>query len=101
MREELAKIKGVRKRFCGKFQKYGWKKNWHGFSEKTICLAEVTDRTGKLFADHIWCNLTKTFEELGELKEGDVISFEATVTPYDTIARKPICFSNGMNGDIL
>jgi hypothetical protein len=82
MRTELKKIQGNRGKFNGIFEKYGSKKNWNGYPETTVLLKEIKDVNGKVVSDHLWFNLTKGFEEIGEINEGDIISFEARVKPY-------------------
>jgi hypothetical protein len=82
MRKELAQINRQRKTFTSIFEKYGSKINWHGFPEKTILLINIQDSNGKIIADHIWFKMTKGFEKLGELKEGDSVMFDARVKEY-------------------
>lgn len=82
MRKELKKIKEQRKTFVGIFQRYGSKSNWHGFPERTILLIDVKDLNGKRVTKHIWFKMTKGFEKLGELKEGEKIQFDARVKKY-------------------
>lgn len=82
MRTELKKIQNIRKTFTGIFKRYGTKTNWNGFPEKTILLIDVKDSSGKKVTDHIWFHMTKGFEKIGELQEGDVIQFDARVKEY-------------------
>jgi hypothetical protein len=82
MRVKLANINLVRKTFKGIFERYGVKTNFKGYSETTILLKDITDDNNKIVADHIWFNLTKGFEALGELKTGEIIIFDARVKPY-------------------
>ena len=42
----------------------------------------VKDTNGKKVTDHIWFSMTKGFEKLGELTEGDPIQFDARVKEY-------------------
>ena len=81
-RKGLAKIQNNRKTFTGVFKRYGTKTNWHGFPEKTILLTDIKDIVGNKLADHIWFSMTKGFEKLGELKEGDLVKFDARVKLY-------------------
>ena len=81
-RKELAKIQNNRKTFIGIFERCGTKTNWHGFPEKTILLTDIKDSIGNKVTGHIWFNITKGFEQLGELKQGDVVQFDARVKPY-------------------
>jgi hypothetical protein len=82
MRSSLKKIKDVRAKFRGTFERLGSKINWNGYSEKTILLRNVCDEDGNIVTDHLWFNQTKAFEALGFLTEGDTIEFEARVTDY-------------------
>jgi hypothetical protein len=81
MRKGLEKINGDRTKFVGIFERYGAKTNFKGYPEKTILLKNVKQGS-KCVTDHIWFSLTKGFEELGELKEGDVVEFHARVKEY-------------------
>ncbi|HTF20134.1 MAG TPA: hypothetical protein VK658_18820 [Chryseolinea sp.] len=82
MRTTLKKLDQVRKKFRGVFQREGKKTNWHGYGEPTILLRSITDDAGKVVTDHLWFNKTKSFDALGRLDQGDVIEFEARITPY-------------------
>ncbi len=82
MRTELEKIQGKRGRFYGVFERYGTKTNWKGYPENTVLLKDIKDLKGEIVSDHLWFNLTKGFEKLGEMNHGTVIAFEARVKPY-------------------
>jgi hypothetical protein len=82
MRKELSKIENERSSFIGTFKRYGTKTNYKGFPEKTILLINIKNIEGKVVSDHLWFNFTKQFEKLGELKEGDMVSFDARVKTY-------------------
>jgi hypothetical protein len=82
MRNQLEKIEDVRGSFSGTFKRYGSKTNFKGFPEKTILLVDIKDSRSKVVSDHLWFNFTKQFERLGELKEGDIVAFDARVKPY-------------------
>ncbi|HWY11337.1 MAG TPA: hypothetical protein VN026_08430 [Bacteroidia bacterium] len=82
MRNELKKIQGKRGKFYGVFERYGTKTNWKGYPEDTVLLKDIKDLTGKIVADHLWFNLTKGFEKIGQMIEGDIIQFEARAKPY-------------------
>jgi len=82
MRTGLKKINKSRRTFIGVFKRYGNKKNWHGFLEKTILLIDIKDSSGVILSDHIWFNMTDGFKKLGDLKEGDIIKFDARVKIY-------------------
>lgn len=82
MRKELSKIEEVRKEFKGEFSRYGTKNGYKGV-EETLLLKNITDENGRIITDHLWFNLTKGFKDLGELKEGDVIIFNARVKEYE------------------
>lgn len=50
---------------------------------KTFCLADIQNVEGIVLADHLWLNWRQTFSTLGELQEGQVVEFVATVTEYE------------------
>jgi hypothetical protein len=82
MREELKKIDQQRELFRGVFKKYGLKSGYRGASVETILLVDIRDGIGNLICDHLWFNLTKGFERLGALREGDMVQFGARVKKY-------------------
>lgn len=82
MRSELKKVNGKRLKFSGLFERYGSKKNWHGYPETTVLLMQIRNELGEIVSDHLWFNLTKGFEALGSLNTGDKIIFEARSKPY-------------------
>jgi len=82
MRKELKKIEEQRELFRGIFSKYGLKTNYRGPSTDTVLLVEIRDGNGAFICDHLWFNLTKGFEKLGTLRQGDIIQFEARVKKY-------------------
>jgi hypothetical protein len=82
MRQKLKKIEEQRAAFTGLFKKYGKKANFRGPSTETLLLVEIRDSNGEFVCNHLWFNLTKGFEQLGTLKEGDRIGFEARVKTY-------------------
>ena len=82
MREKLKKIEEERGLFRGLFKKYGAKTGYRGQSAETVLLVQVRDGSGALVSDHLWFNLTKGFEKLGTLREGEIIQFEARVRRY-------------------
>jgi hypothetical protein len=81
-RDELKKLNDIRTRFKGTFERYGIKTNWNGYPEKTILLKNISNSAGRNVTDHLWFNLTKGFESLGELEAGDIVSFDARVSGY-------------------
>jgi hypothetical protein len=82
MRTALKKIDTERSSFTGTFSKYGQKTNYKGPSTDTILLVQITDSEGTFICDHLWFNLTKGFENIGTLKRGDRIQFDARVKKY-------------------
>ncbi len=82
MRQELKKKDEQREAFTGIFSKYGTKSNFRGPSTETLLLADIRDDKGTFICDHLWFNLTKGFEKLGTLNNGDRIGFEARVKKY-------------------
>ena len=98
MRNNLRDIKEQRKVFIGNFVRYGSKNGYKGL-EKTILLKDIKDGFDKILTNHLWFNFTKGFEQLGELKEGDIIQFTARSKQYEKgykgyrdIVYKPIEF---------
>ena len=83
-RLELKKIYKIRTRFKGVFVRIGIKTNTYtGWQEETLLLRDIIElETGKKVTDHLWFNYTKGFKDLGELSEGDILEFDARVTPY-------------------
>ena len=82
MREQLAKINGNRARFEGVFVRFGSKKGYKGYPETTVLLKDVKSiSTGQVMTDHIWFKCGKRLDKLN-LKENDVVRFDARVTPY-------------------
>jgi hypothetical protein len=82
MRKELKKMDDQRDVFTGIFKKYGIKSNYKAPSTDTLLLVNIRDGQGAFITDHLWFNLTKGFEKLGALKEGDQVRFEARVKKY-------------------
>ncbi len=68
---------------------------------RTFCLQDIQNAEGIVLADHLWFTLRQRFAEAGELREGQLIEFDATVTEYakrvysGRTARK---FQNSGNG---
>jgi len=81
MRKGLENINGVRQKFIAVFERYGTKTNFKGYPQKTILLKNVSNGI-KIITDHIWFTMTKGFEALGELKQGDKLEFYARVKEY-------------------
>jgi len=82
LRQELKKIDQQRELFRGTFKKYGQKTGYKGPSTETILLTSIRDGNENIICDHLWFNLTKGFEQLGTLKEGEILQFEARVKKY-------------------
>lgn len=81
MRERLKHFLTRRAKFTAIFSRYGDKINYKGYHEKTILLNSV--QFGRdVITDHIWFSMTKGFKALGELKEGDIIEFQARAKQY-------------------
>jgi hypothetical protein len=82
MRQQLKILDEQRRLFRGIFKKYGLKSGYKGASSETILLVSIRDDNGKMICDHLWFNMTAGFEKLGNLREGDIIQFEARVKQY-------------------
>ena len=82
LREELAKICGVRREFQGAFDRYGTKSGWKGRPVRTILLLNVEDCLNhEIMTNHLWFTETKGFAAV-QLQQGDVVRFNARVTRY-------------------
>ena len=82
MRKKMKSISGQRERFRATFSRTGTKKNYHGFPEITLLFDDVyREKNGQLITDHLWFNNTKAFQAV-DLEAGDVVEFDARVTPY-------------------
>lgn len=81
-REKLEAIKGDRRRFKGTFKEYSLKSAYRGLPNQTLLLVDVKTLEGEKITDHLWFNLTKGFDALGDLHPGDIIAFDARVRPY-------------------
>jgi len=80
---ELKPHLNQRKRFRGRFGRYGTK-SVSCDPERTIVLVNIECLDGKewtVVADHSWLNLTTEFAAI-ELRLGDVVEFDATVRTY-------------------
>ena len=84
MRRQLKARDGDRLTFRGVFVRYGKKPAWRGPEPKTTLLFRkiIEVESGQIVAEHLWFNETKRFKAMGNLVEGDVIQFDARVTPY-------------------
>lgn len=88
MRKKLKAINNVRSTFTMTFSRYGTMTNWNGFPERTYLFKDIRDKDGNILTDHLWIKDGKRIAALGELKEGDVIQFDARVMPYRKVAYK-------------
>jgi hypothetical protein len=79
MRKGLTEKCGRRERFSAKVERFGKKRNYHGFPEDTILLTNIKDAHGTVVADHVWFSVGATFDWLNA---GDLIEFDARVTTY-------------------
>ena len=59
-------------------KKPGWFK-----PEPTVLLVDIKDEFDVILTDHLWFNYTKGFQDLGKLKPGDQIEFDARVAKYE------------------
>lgn len=82
MRKALKKVNDKRMSFTGVVERFGTKKNWHGYPEKTLLVKDLKfTETGNFATDHIWFTVGKTIDSLN-LEIGDIITFEARVGSY-------------------
>lgn len=82
MRKNLKTIGNKeRHRYCAEVAKFGWKSGWNE-AEPTILLKDIKlYKSDEVIVDHLWFSLGKQFRDLN-LKEGDIISFDARVSKY-------------------
>lgn len=82
MRKKLKSVNGKRMRFRAIVERFGTKKNYHGYPEPTILLKQVTFvDNGVVATDHIWFTVGKTINKL-MLKPGEIVEFDARVGEY-------------------
>lgn len=82
MRKELRDINNARDTFIATYVRNGVKSGWKSVEQPTVLLIDVVRKSdGKYMTDHLWFNLTKSFEE-ANLKEGDKVQFDARVKEY-------------------
>ena len=86
MRNKVKEIGNkTRERYRATVGRMGIKSNEHkGFPERTILLKDLyllTDDNEELVTDHLWKTVHKQLKNL-DLKEGDVITFNARVSTY-------------------
>ena len=82
MRKQLEQIEEERKTFVGTFERYGTKSGYMGVQE-TILLKDIKTTDGEYITDHLWFNKTKGFSDLGTLKFGDIVQFDARSKEYE------------------
>lgn len=82
MREKFKEINGVRARFTARFTRYGTRRTYSGQPARTLLFRDIRDEMGNLRTDHLWFRDIKAFQNLGELQGGEIIEFDARVTPY-------------------
>lgn len=82
-RYELGRRVEERSTFTGRFVRFGSKPG----RLETILLADIADRFGNVLTDHLWFNRTKGFIDLGPLRAGDRVMFDARVKTYRKAGR--------------
>ena len=82
MRTALKPLDNQRIEFTGTFERFGRKTNFKGYPTVTVLLVDIKDSSGRNVTDHLWFSYTKSFQALGELREGDLIEFHARVREY-------------------
>ncbi len=86
MRHRLSALTGQRTRFRGRFRRYGIRPKLVLPPVRTLCLEDIEDAEnaeGIVLADHLWFTCGQRFADLGEITEGQVLEFSATVTEYE------------------
>ncbi|MEM4261134.1 MAG: hypothetical protein QXG00_07870 [Candidatus Woesearchaeota archaeon] len=69
MRKSIQVLESERKQFTGVFVSFGT-------SPKIVLINDITDINGNVILSHAWLSFKKN-EEVGVLKEGDLVSFNA------------------------
>ena len=88
MRDALAIVNGQRRRFHATFERLGTKAFKNHVSQ-TLLFLNVQDVTARMqVTDHLWFPMSKAFQKL-DLKQGDVVVFDARVNPYFKRSRNP------------
>lgn len=81
-RKRLKKLLGQRLTFVGRFVRYGIKYGF-GYPVRTLLFDPVLDCDQvDILTAHIWMTCGKQFAELGRLKKGCLVKFDARVTTY-------------------
>lgn len=70
-----------RQRYTADFSEVGVRGS-QGIVNPTLCFKNVRDEEGNLIAKHMWFNYSTDFRKLGELQEGDTVSFSAQPNAY-------------------
>ena len=81
MRTVLKTLRHQRLTFTATFERYGHKSDYNGFPIKTLLFRNVK-REGMEVCDHIWFTVTKSFEKIGPLQQGNLVQFDARVAEY-------------------
>jgi hypothetical protein len=85
MRSELKSLGTYRRyTFIATFERYGSRENrFSYYPEITLLFLNIIHKdSGRKVADHIWIKSGKRFDDMGELKKGDKIQFDARVDEY-------------------
>lgn len=83
MRKHLRKHMGHRLYCRARFQKFGLK-GCSPYQIETVAITEIARAdTGEFLDGHLWLTDTKEFRALGQLNEGDLVEFYATVASYE------------------
>lgn len=82
MREQLARLEGTRVTVRASFGRYGSKKAYRGPPIRTALFRDVKTLCGRALADHVWLTVGKTLAALGDLREGDQVTFSAVPKRY-------------------
>ena len=82
MREKLVELNDKRITVSAKVEKFGSRKSFIGFLQKTVLLIDIKDQSGKMLCDHLWLTEGKQIKNLS-LIVGDFIMFTARVTEYE------------------
>lgn len=87
MKKELPVKDGVRYTFVGFYDSYFWDEinlRDRVVKQKKLLFTSIKLQNGTLVKDEYWFDSSKQFEDLGELKKGDIIQFNARVKIFLT-----------------
>lgn len=72
--------------YSGFFNRTGYKVSQDEYGvdvyAPTLLITNVKDENGRMITDHLWFDYTEEFQQLGQLKTGELLKFTAMATTY-------------------